>query len=143
MKLGGKKVKLRLLPKASSGSGGASKNAAEKLVLPSPFFAKVSEPMTRRVVCGVPSEAYQILKNTPLRPKISEILEGVFEASPFGHGGQTVLDESVRKAMQVRQAAVAATACIMQHDDTRKSRNDRAGRSHGLARGILSLTIGY
>lgn len=78
------------------------------------------------------------MKNTPLRPKISKILEGVFEASPFGHGGQTVLDESVRKAMQVRQAAAAAAAaaCVMHDDDTRESRNDTVGCSHGLGRGV-------
>lgn len=33
----------------------------------------------------------------------TKLLEEVFEPSPFGHGGKTVLDHSVRKAMQVRR----------------------------------------
>lgn len=105
--LHGKTLKLKLLPKTSSGSGGASSNtAAQELELPSRFFAEVSQEKKNETLWGK-SSAIAVLKETPLRPEFSKILEGVFEASPFGHGGQTVLDDSVRKAMQVCLAAAA------------------------------------
>lgn len=38
-----------------------------------------------------------------MKESFAKLLDEVFEPSPFGHGGNTVLDQSVRKAMQVRR----------------------------------------
>lgn len=71
------------------------------LEMPCTFFAEPSEENKKKPLWKA-SQLFEILKETPLTPGFSNTLDGAFEPSPFGHGGQTVVDETVRKAMQVR-----------------------------------------
>lgn len=52
----------------------------------------------------------EAIKAAPMKEQFAKLLEEVFEPSPFGHGGNTVLDHSVRKAMQVRRRLLSSLA---------------------------------
>jgi len=78
------------------------------LTLPAPFYHKEPEKQGDRWRhCSYdplqfnPKASRKKLDESPLTAPARAAFRA-FEVSPFGHGGETVVDESVRKAMQVR-----------------------------------------
>ena len=76
------------------------------LTVPAPFYYKEPEKGPSWRHCSYDPfqfdhrAAKKKLDSTPLTPEARAAFRA-FEVSPFGHGGETVVDESVRKAMQV------------------------------------------
>jgi hypothetical protein len=61
----------------------------------------------RPVQSAPPAEPAEVLR---AKAAFSAVLERACEPAPFGDGGRTVYDESVRKALQVPASRIAATA---------------------------------
>ncbi|CAM9998222.1 unnamed protein product [Ectocarpus sp. 13 AM-2016] len=94
------------------GEAAAAEGAAVKLVLPEPFFPQLPEENGKGLLDrygGIESEylerVLEAFKATPFKEHFAKLLDKVFEPSPFGHGGETVLDHSVRKALQESRRA--------------------------------------
>eukprot|EP00752_Nemacystus_decipiens_P003192 g2953.t1 len=128
-----KPTTLELLPKPktpahgdgapSSSTASAKDGASIQLVMPECVYAPI--PAEREAALRKKNFdralVQETIKTVPLKEHFSKLLDEVFEPSPFGHGGNTVLDHSVRKAMQVKADRIVSTGLDLEKLDILES----------------------